>query len=130
MNSDSLFSTLSTTALPTYHWFGARPRLLDLEQYEQGWALALILQREGDCCLVPLAWSYEQPHPEDDRLSAGWPLDTEAVHESVLNQMLKQWQLEGWQVRGRIEIRFTGTETDLEFWPTVRSHLWHDQDNE
>ncbi len=125
MNIDLFATPLQATALPAYHWFGARPRLLDLERYEQGWALALVLQREGDCCLVPLAWLYEQPQSDDDRLPDTWPLETEAVHETALNQILRQWQLEGWEVRGRIEIRFSGTDTDPQFWPTIRSHLWH-----
>ncbi len=125
MTIDALLSPLSTTVLPIYHWFGARPRLLDLECSQQGWTLALLLQREGDCCLVPLAWLYEQPQSDDDRLPNGWPLESEAIHESALNQLLRQWQLEGWEIRGRIEIRFMGTDTDPQFWPTIRSHLWH-----
>jgi hypothetical protein len=124
MTADMFMSPLHATALPAYHWFGARPRLLDLERYQNGWALALILQREGDCCFIPLAWLYELPRSDDNRLPNDWPLETEAVHESALTTILRQWQLEGWEIRGRIEIQFTGTETDPDFWATIHSHLW------
>lgn len=114
-----------STFLPVYHWFGARPQILDLERHEKGWLLALVLQREGECCLTPLAWLYEQPHPDDERISETWPLSTESIHKTTLEYQLRQWQLEGWELCGRIEITFTGTETDSQFWPTIHSHLWN-----
>jgi hypothetical protein len=118
------------TVLPTFQWHGARPRLLDLERYEQGWAVALILQREGDCRLIPLAWLYEQPLPDDDRFPPGWPLETDAIHEPTLNQTLQEWQREGWELRGRIELQFIGLDTDPNFWPTIHTHLWQNQTDE
>jgi len=125
MIADSPTRPLYTTIIPTYHWLGARPRLLDLDTSEQGWALALVLQRAGDCRLVPLAWLYEHPLNDDERVARHWPLEADAIHEPTLHHLLQEWQREGWEVRGRIEIHFTGTDADPQFWPTIHSHLWH-----
>lgn len=114
----------NTAIIPVIHWRGARPDILDLSSDQAGWLLALVLVREGDCRLLPVAWLYEQPAKADEYLPSTWPLEADALHTMAFKQTLSELDREGWQVSGRLEIHFTGQDIDPNFWPAIEAHLW------
>ena len=115
-------------ALPVYHWYGPRPELLDLEPDRRGWLICLNLQRDGDLCLLPLAWDQIQ-RSEDDLRPRLTPLPpptphTQAFHQQQIQQTIQQLTAEGWQINGRITLHFTGTDTEPHFDQTIHQYLW------
>ena len=108
-----------TTAIPLYHWRGARPWLLDLTPDDNGWLLCLCLHRQGDIALLPIAW-------EQNALPVAHPpsFHGDALDDEACQLILGDLQSDGWQVNGRLTLRFTGTETDPNFWQTITTHLW------
>ncbi len=119
-----------TALVPIYHWRGARPWLIDLESHQTGWLTALSLQREGDICLLPLAWEAETP--EDSSFYARqrpYPgIQTDALDSTAVTLTLAQLQQDGWQINGRLTIQFTGTDTDPNFQQTYLNDLWQAPD--
>jgi hypothetical protein len=114
----------SAALVPVLHWRGARSDILDLSRDQSGWVLALVLVREGDCCLLPVAWLYEQPAEVEEHLPPGYPLEADALHSGAFKQTMIELDREGWQVSGRLEIHFTGQDVEPNFWPAVEAHLW------
>ena len=110
-------------ATPIFRWRGARPFLLDLQPDDTGSAILLALSRQGECCLLPVAWEQNLPS-----LPLHSPL---TFHENALDQeafhlTLSDLLTDGWQISGRIDIRFTGQYTIPNFWQTIQTNLWHD----
>ncbi|MFN2137307.1 MAG: hypothetical protein ACK2UK_15210, partial [Candidatus Promineifilaceae bacterium] len=56
------FGVQATAFTPIFYWRGARPFFLDLTENESGWMICLRLQRDDDCCLMPLAWQQGAAH--------------------------------------------------------------------
>ena len=115
------------TAVPLYHWRGARPWLLDLTPDDTGWLLCICLYRQGDIALLPITWEQNVPPPHTQPPSLHSPSPT-AYHTDALDTeitlfTLRQLQNDGWQVNGRLTLRFTGSETDPDFWQTLTAHL-------
>lgn len=88
-----------TAIVPIYHLLGARLRVFDLEPLEQGHTEALLLNRDGDCALLPLS----------DRLvrSDGQPWERAHGAEAI-TLAVADLEQDGWTVFGRITITFTG----------------------
>jgi hypothetical protein len=131
-NTPPFYPAYATT-IPVFHWRGIRPFLLDLLADNIGSAVLLVLGREGDCCLLPITWEQnsifesDSPSPFTPRSSPFFhadALDSEAFHLT-----LSDLQRDGWQVNGRLDIRFTGQFTDDNFWQTIHSCLWHNDQN-
>lgn len=117
-----------TTALPVYYWYGPRPELFDLEPDRHGWLICLSFQRDGDLCLLPLAWDQIQ-HSEDDQRPYLTPLPpatphTEAYHQQQVRQIVQQLTAEGWQLNGRITLHFTGAESKPNVDQMIDQYLW------
>lgn len=112
-----------SSLFPAYHWRGARPHLLDLNAAQSGWAICLVLNREGDCCLLPVAWLHEQPDPEEeDPLRPPYPIAGGAFDEATLQLTIAEFEQEGWEVTGRLDATFTGRETDPHFQQHLRPY--------
>jgi len=115
---------------PLYFWRGARPDLLDLDSDQVGWAIALVLSREGDCCLLPIAWLNEiagQDHEDYLRLNpaaAAHLIQANALDQEALQLTLSDLERGGWQVSGRLDVHFTGCVVTPDFWPSTRAYLW------
>lgn len=113
--------------IPVYHWRGARPVLVDLEPSQRGWLVCLCLQREGDVCLLPLAWDtdafMEEPNP-DDNLPAP-TFHTQAQDNTAVRLTLNNLQQSGWQINGRLTLHFTGCHTEPNFHQNTQHYLWH-----
>jgi hypothetical protein len=115
-------------ALPVYHWFGPRPELLDLAPDRRGWLICLSLQRDGDLCLLPLAWDQLQ-HSQDDPRPRLTPLPpatphTQAFHRQQVEQIVQQLVQDGWQVNGRLTLHFSGAESEPHFDQITHQYLW------
>jgi hypothetical protein len=116
---------------PLYFWRGARPDLLDLSSDQTGWAVALVLSREGDCCLLPIAWLNETPEQDyEDYLrfiptAAANLIQADALDRKALQLTLADLERDGWQVNGRLDIHFTGSAVAPDFWPTTLAYLWN-----
>lgn len=116
-----------TSLVPVYHWRGARPWLVDLEPYQTGWLVCLCLQREGDVCLLPLAWEAEAM-PEEPCLDDCLPfptLNTQALESTAVRLTLNDLQQSGWQINGRLTLHFTGCHTEPNFHQNTQHYLWH-----
>lgn len=102
--------------VPLYQWRGARPRVLDLPPEQSGWLACLLLAREGDCCLLPLAWYEEQPDPWRD---VPWhepqPLAAGALEQDMARLLEAMLLGDGWQLRGRLILDFTGCRAVANF---------------
>ena len=123
MNQPS-FTPQFINPIPVYFWRGTWPSLLDLTVHETGWLTALILTREGDCCLFPLTWFYHEPPLDDDRIPIHWPHHTHTLHQKLFELTLNDLKADGWQVTGRLEANFIGQQTDPDFWTNIQAHLW------
>lgn len=117
----------SISFVPVYYWRGARPTLADLEPYQTGWLVCLTLTREGDVCLLPLAWDHDAPLEDstiDDNLPAP-TFHTQAQDNTAVRLTLNELQQSGWQVNGRLTIHFTGCDTEPNFHQNTQTYLWH-----
>jgi len=114
----------ASAIVPIYYFRGALPPIFDIAPDHDGWLTCLSLSRDGDTCLLPLAWETRQVTPDDARTET-WPtshshsLSAEAVHLTLAD--LEQY---GWQVNGRFTIHFTGAHTDPTFHQTIQQYLW------
>ena len=114
----------SVATVPLYRWRGARPEVLDLETDQQGALLCLLFGREGDCCLLPLAWRHEQVDPElDDPLSPPLLLLERALSSEEMALAKADLEADGWHLQGRLNLYFTGRYTDNRFWQSVSPFL-------
>lgn len=109
-----------SAAVPVYHWRGARPFLLDLSEADVGWATALVLARQGEVCLLPLAWDRNLP---DVGLPAR-PFAADALDREALRLTLADLEGDGWGVSGRLEVRFVGQFAADDFWDRTMAPLW------
>ncbi|MCI0396698.1 MAG: hypothetical protein L0332_34820 [Chloroflexi bacterium] len=126
-------SPQSSALIPIFHWRGARPWLLDLDSYQSGWAICLVLVREGDCCLLPVAWQQDTPALDDDDRWPSLPalcpwahptFHADALDHEALNLTLAGLRQEGWHVSGRLDVHFHGHDTTPDFWPEIHAYLW------
>lgn len=116
----------ATSFVPIYYWRGARPHLVDLEAHQTGWLVCLCLTREGDTCLLPLAWE-ENSVCDNDRPPPTGPvvtLNTAALDGTAVSLTLNDLQQAGWAVNGRLTIQFTGRETEAHFAENSNGFLW------
>lgn len=117
----------STAFIPVYYWRGARPALADLEPHQTGWLVCLSLTREGDVCLLPLAWDQDAPLNELSS-AAVLPIPTfhtQALDNTAVRLTLNDLQQSGWQVNGRLTVHFTGADADPDFQKNIHHYLWH-----
>lgn len=115
--------------IPLLHWRGAIPWLLDLDNSQTGWAISLVLTRQGECCLLPLAWLRDAPNWDDDRFTPiphtySTAFAADALDSETLHLALADLEGEGWEVSGRLDAHFTGRLADPDFWPNLHSYLW------
>jgi hypothetical protein len=118
--------------VPLYFWRGARPDLVDLDVDQTGWAIMLVLVREGDCCLLPVVWLSETPDEDTEYLrlnpaAAHHFIQSNALDREALDLTLSDLQGDGWQVSGRLDVHFSGRYTDPNFWPHIQTYLWRDK---
>jgi hypothetical protein len=123
MKNDT-FTMHGSSLVPIYRWRGARPYLLDLDGYQVGWTIILVLTREGDCCLLPVAWQREHPDLDEERLPLPVHFYTDAVDRESFDLTLADLERDGWQISGRLDVHFTGCQADPDFWQNVRAYLW------
>ena len=114
--ADRLFHWQPSSLVPLYHWRGVPPPVLDLHPEQVGWLVCLLFAREGDCCLLPLAWYSEQPDPWRD---VPWhepqPLAAGTVERGLVHTLQTMLLGDGWQLRGRMVLDFTGYEAVTNF---------------
>ena len=120
---NSSFLIHNSTLVPIYHLRGARPLLFDLDNHQSGWTILLILHREGDCCLLPLAWQQDVPGPDDDHLPPA-SFHANALDSEALELTLTDLKQDGWHVNGRLDVHFTGRHTEANFWQKIQPYLW------
>lgn len=112
--------------IPVYHWRGARPLIADLDPIQTGWLVCLSLSREGDLCLLPLAW--EETTPEDDIMPVhnipAPTINTQAFQSTAITQTLADLKSAGWTVNGRFTITFNGKDTIPNFQQHIQQYLW------
>lgn len=120
------FGSQAIALAPIYHWRGARPWLLDLSEDEAGWMVTLCLQREGDCCLLPLAWQRGVPQTDlQPARPVPYPtINSEALDEGAAKLLLNDLRGDGWRVTGRLDWHFTGRETNAHFSEELFAFLW------
>ena len=126
---NSSFIIHNSTVVPVYHWRGARPHPLDLDQDQSGWAVCLYLVRQGECCLLPIAWQADGYQDEEEILQTSCWLPaatfaTQALDQEALSLTLGDLRRDGWAVNGRLVVTFTGTEVDSRFNERVEAYLW------
>ncbi len=126
MNNSS-FIIHDFSLVPVYYWRGARFSLVDLEPHESGWLVCLALTREGENCLLPLAWdrsaAIEETITED--ILPPPTFHTQAHDSTAVRLTLNELQQSGWQVNGRLTIHFTGCDTEPNFHQNTQTYLWH-----
>lgn len=127
MNDKSCLNHQPIGLIPIYHWRGAMPWLLELDSSQAGWVVTLLFGRQGECCLLPVAWLHDELGWDDDRLPPGYThpnFAADALDDDLLKLALAELEGEGWEVRGRLELHFTGRLAEMEFWPHLQSYLW------
>ena len=107
-------------AIPLFYWRGAHPFPLTLTADDTGDASILVLGREGDICLMPLAWEQNIPAPFDSHPRA---FHADALDKTAINLTLHDLQSDGWQINGRLQLHFTGHETTTDFWQQTEAPL-------
>lgn len=107
-------------AVPVYYWHGARPFPLSLGEADTGAAVWLLLDREGDACLVPIGWQANVPPAARTRLG----FHADALAEEALRLTLSELAGDGWVLVGRLDVRFLGQFADDAFWPDTLATLW------
>lgn len=113
-----------TSFVPLWQWRGARPRLLDLDENQAGSLLCLLLVRDGDCCLLPLAWRYEQVAVEPrDPLQPTLPFAQAAIDGEAMRLAQSSLEQDGWRVSGRLDLHFHGLEATAHFWRQIETFL-------
>ena len=117
----------TTSFVPIYHWRGARPQLVDLEPDQTGWLTCLCLHRQGDLCLLPLAWQVDALDEHDTPTTTPHPhttIYTTALDAAAVSQTLQQLQQESWQISGQLTLTYTGRDTTANFEQTYSQYLW------
>lgn len=120
-------TTHHTSLVPVYYWCGARPHLTDLESDQTGWLTCLCLHREGDLCLLPLAWQVNAPDEDDPLTPNVFPyptITTKALDETAVSLTLHQLQQDGWRINGQLTLTFTGCDAVPDFTQAYRQYLW------
>ncbi|MCP4356408.1 MAG: hypothetical protein GY796_00095 [Chloroflexi bacterium] len=123
----STYANHHTSLIPIYHWRGARPALIDLEPDQAGWLVSLCLQRDGDVCLLPLAWDTNMPtdKPDPDDIAPIPTFHTQALDNTAVHLTLADLKQCGWKVSGRLTLHFSGADSEPNFEQTTQSYLWH-----
>lgn len=132
MNNSSFIIHNSTT-VPVYHWRGAHPLILDCQPDHTGWLICLQLTREGDTCLIPLAWDTNAfpDEMEEAELNDILPIPTfhtQALDKTAVSHTLHQLHADGWQINGRLNITFTGSHSEPNFQQNYEQYLWQTPD--
>lgn len=111
--------------IPVYHWQGARLPLLDLEEDQRGGSTWLIYTREGEHCLIPLAWFIETPGLADDPrpFFTGLPCQIDPLDPVALTLTLSNLHSDGWRMIGRLDVNFTGRYADPTFEAALQPYL-------
>lgn len=121
---NSAFIDHNSSLTPVYHLHGARPDLLDLTEDQVGAMICLVFAREGDSCLLPLAWRYEQPEPSpDDPLRPFRPFCRRALDVETMALAKADLEADGWHVTGRLELYFNGRYSEDNFWHYLQRYL-------
>lgn len=108
-------------AIPLFHWRGARPFPLTLTADDTGSATLLLLSREDDLCLMPVNWEQNLPAPFAPPPPS---FHADALNQSAMHLTLHDLQSDGWQINGRLQLQFTGRETETNFLQNIMSTLW------
>jgi hypothetical protein len=111
----------AVAAVPLYFWRGARPFPFTLADVETGGAALLLLARAGELCLLPLTWTRNLP--ASGRCQAQ-PFHADALDDEAFRLTLADLQQDGWQVNGRLDLRFTGQYAAADFWTAIHATLW------
>ncbi|MEZ4644819.1 MAG: hypothetical protein R3E31_19160 [Chloroflexota bacterium] len=109
------------TAVPIYHWRGARPSILNLTPDDTGEVTMLLLNRQGEICLLPVSWAQNLPitfTPPHTFFHAN------AIDKETFYLTLSEFQQDGWQAQGLLHLTFTGRETIDAFWQIIHHQLW------
>lgn len=84
-----------SAVVPVFYFHGARLRIFDLEPAESGQTEAFLLNREGDCALLPLS----------DVISRSDGQQWQRSHNhAIVAQALADLERDGWELFGRITI--------------------------
>jgi hypothetical protein len=90
---------------------GARLRVFDLDPAQRGQTEALLLNREGNCALLPL----------NDRIArVDGQLWLRSHDTATIERAVAQLSRDGWTVFGRVAITFTGQDAST---PSLSHHL-------
>ena len=112
----SPFNPHPSSLIPLYLWHGARPRILDQPPEQAGRLVCLLFAREGECCLLPIAWHEELPDPLQ---SVPWhqpqPLASGTLPPETMRYLEAILLGDGWQLTGRLLLQFTGREAVADF---------------
>lgn len=127
---NSSFPIHHSAATAVYYWRGARPFPLDLEAHQTGWVIILLLHREGECGLLPVAWAQDCPPPDADPALPAASFHGDALDREALQLTLADLKNDGWVVSGRLDCHVTGRYTDPDFWPKINAHLWQQTKDE
>jgi len=109
------------TAIPTYHWRGARPFILNLTPDDTGVVTILLLNRQGELCLLPISWEQNLPLSLTSRPTF---FHADAIDKESFHLTLSEFQQDGWQTQGLLNVTFTGRETTDAFWQIIHHQLW------
>lgn len=108
-------------AVPVYFWRGARPFPFELTPAETGLSTLLVLGREGEVCLLPLTWDR---NVDATNAHLTLPLHAHALDRDAFKRTLHDLRADGWEVNGRVDVRYAGEYTVEQFWPTIEALLW------
>ncbi len=100
--------------MPVYYCLGTRPTILQLDPAQTGWTLCLIFQRNEQTALLPISDLTESTDGQHIFL----PSQQTTVQHTCAD--LKQ---DGWELTGRIGIRFNGSESADTFWQDTNAWL-------
>lgn len=113
-------------AVPVICWHGWRPAPLDLDAGEQGGQTFLVLGREGDTALLPVAMvtyiCYAPLGPDDRWEDHGLQpveVSSAAAQRQAVLQEVRELEDQGWRVVGRLQATFNGVDTEDDFWQRV-----------
>ena len=97
------FIDYHSAIVPVYYCLGARLRVLDLDPSQGGQTVALLLQRDGDCALLPIADTIMRS--DGQRWQRGHAAETISHATTALER-------DGWELTGKLTITFEGVDCD------------------